>query len=692
MKKFLCVFLALIICFTTCFGGIISVFAESSTYTIADMEGKYKTQGRVVISDNMLMIESSASGIEFKANCSGSVSVNMTATRVSKNGEKGGIYFTVIVDGVVQYADMRIPEDNSAANWISNSTNYPFYMPDTGDYTFEIASNLAEGEHTFEIYTQTQANKGAFGISGVSLNGNLLDAPENNDLYIEVVGDSIAAGQGNIATGGASDSGEDAIHQDATRGWGYLTAKALGADWSIVAQSGITATTGLSWAGAGSSAPSMNEVYPLARYYSDKNTAYSFDRQADVILVCLGTNDIWLYDDANRGYSLTAADLKTSFKGMLTLLREKNSDAKIVWLYGMLTSEANDIITSVVSEMGGADKGYYSLSLPYDGSGGSYHPGLAVQTTYADTITKFIKKDILGEETVWDGSSISLPKGEGTSAKPYLVSTPDELAYVIKTGGGENKHYKFTKDIYLNDIHGIDWKTGAAKNGYVPNSWYMSYQTSAGFQGTIDGDGHTVYGLYVNMAPPSYNVYSSGTALIPSIAENGNVTIANLAIDCAYVNVETSAAAFVAVSPLDSYLTMDSCYAGQRVYLNAASASTIRAYAKNATGAMISNCYSFATENGTTYSGLFGLTWDDNNAVVVSNCYHANGSFAGFDGSEYYMVVTDSYATGNITPLEGVTIIEDINNMQGLDVFESEFKMPTLNKRGAFTATNTYPV
>ena len=688
MKKTLSIILALVICFTTCFGGVITVFADSTTYTISQMEGKYKTQGRTEVKDGMLLIDYSASGIVFKANCSGTVSVDMTATRVASKGGTGGIYFTVIVDGVAQYADMRIPEDNNADNWLSNSTGYPFYMSDVGDYTFEIATNLAEGEHTFEIYSQTQANKGAFGISSITLDGTLLDAPADNDLYIEVVGDSIAAGHGNISNGGAS--GEYSLYTDATRGWGYLTAKALGADWSVIAQSGICATPGLSWSGSGSGAPSMQDVYPFTRYYSDNSTEYTFDRQADIILVCLGTNDVWLYQDESRGYTLTDDDLKAGFKGTLEMIRENNPDAKIVWLYGMLTSAADDIIKSAVSEMGGAEDGYYSLKLPYNGSGGSGHPGLTAQTEYANTITSFIKKDILGEETVWTGATAA-PKGNGTESEPYLISTAEELAYVIYNGGGAGKHYKLTKDIYLNDVHSINWETGEALNGYVPNSWYNDYKVSAAFDGTIDGNGHKVYGLYLDMKPESYGVYNGGTGLIPKIAENSNVTIKNLGVDYAYFNFETSASAFVAAAPAGSYLTMEECYAGEKVTLKAATASSFRAHARSAKGATVTNCYSLAREIGATYSGLFGLTWDDANSVVVSNCYNAYGSIAGFADSEYYMVVSGSYASAENAVLSGVTIITP-ENMQGEDVFTNEAKMPDLNAKYKYTETESYPV
>ena len=173
MKKLLCVFLSVVICFSVCFVGIFDAFAVSNTYKIEELAGKYKTQGRTTVKNGMLMIENSASGMEFTANCEGTVSIEIEATRVSGTTAKHGIYFSVFVDGVMQHSDLRIPTDNNAANWVSNSTNYPFYMSAVGTYTFEIAADLELGTHTFEIYNQTPANRGAFGIASITVDGTV---------------------------------------------------------------------------------------------------------------------------------------------------------------------------------------------------------------------------------------------------------------------------------------------------------------------------------------------------------------------------------------------------------------------------------------------------------------------------------------------------------------------------------------
>ena len=184
-----------------------------------------------------------------------------------------------------------------------------------------------------------------------------------------------------------------------------------------------------------------------------------------------------------------------------------------------------------------------------------------------------------GEDTpsvqIWDGNVAETLTGQGTEAYPYIISNGAELAFVIKTGGGANKYYKLTNDIYLNDINKMDWTTGEPIGDYTPNSWYANHTVTAGFQGTIDGNGYVIYGLYLEGAPSSYIAYHEGTGLIPRLAENSSTTIKNLGVDYTYLHYETSASAFVAVAHAGSYLTMDSCYVGENVILKAATAAAL---------------------------------------------------------------------------------------------------------------------
>lgn len=419
MKTLVAILLAVLMLASVC----VTASAENgTTFTITELEGKYKTQGRTALVGGDLMLEWSASGMIFTADCSGDVKITVNATRLGTEAHQG-IYFTVIVDGKMQYEDMRIPTNNSADFWTSNSTNYPFHITQRGESEFTIAKNLKSGNHTFEIYKQTEAINTTFGIRNVTLNGEITAPPKNNKLYIEVVGDSIAAGLGNISTGGQNAP----LYQDATRSWPYLTAKALSADFSVLAQSGITATDNIGWSGA--SSVTMPDVYPKNMYYSDKRTEYDFARQPDIIVVCLGTNDIWTYEKSG----VTTTTVGNGFRDMLALLREKNPDAKIIWVHGMMTNTADSLITSAVRDMGGSEKGFYTLSLMKDVAGGQGHPSLSAQTVYTNSLVDFIEIEILKtkkppEETVPD-TNIETSSSENSSS-----DEEDTSSVVIVTG------------------------------------------------------------------------------------------------------------------------------------------------------------------------------------------------------------------------------------------------------------------
>ena len=63
--------------------------SAAKTYPITDLNGKYKTQGRTSILNNVLMVDYSASGIEFSAVCEGNVSVTFNASSLTE-GDEGG--------------------------------------------------------------------------------------------------------------------------------------------------------------------------------------------------------------------------------------------------------------------------------------------------------------------------------------------------------------------------------------------------------------------------------------------------------------------------------------------------------------------------------------------------------------------------------------------------------------------------
>lgn len=272
----------------------------------------------------------------------------------------------------------------------------------------------------------------------------------------------------------------------------------------------------------------------------------------------------------------------------------------------------------------------------------------------------------------------------------YEITNGAELAFIIKNGGEANTTYKLTKDIYLNNVDGVNWSTGVPIGDYVPNSWYNSNET---FEGIIDGNGHTVYGLYNNdTRDKKWNMY--GVGLIPCVAFDTSVSITNLGIDKAYISYAHGASAFVGCggssnSDSSTYtnraqITIDRCFAGADVYISGNDAGVFRG-ATRGNDIVISNSYSLATTEGAQFEGLVGgQAWDG--SVTIKNTYNANGSFG--SGSPA-ATVTNSYQS--VAGYYDTNIVAS-DNMTGTDALTIADKMPFVNFGGAFVATDSYPV
>lgn len=127
----------------------------------------------------------------------------------------------------------------------------------------------------------------------------------------------------------------------------------------------------------------------------------------------------------------------------------------------------------------------------------------------------------------WSGYATYM-KGEGTEESPFLISTPNELAYfrkqvaatdgkityylnddtssTAKTKDADDSFYRLVNDIYYNDPNGTEWQNWSetvkpANGGSSVHEWAppgYGDESTRRFQGHFDGDGHTVYGLYIS--------------------------------------------------------------------------------------------------------------------------------------------------------------------------------------------------
>lgn len=314
---------------------------------------KVKIQGRSGPVSSGVSFDWSANTLEFQAACAGSVSLTL------KENASQTLYYTVLVDGKEQKRAHR-----------------------TGSRLF-LAENLPQGDHTFQVVRQTESFYGQATLCAIELTGQLKSRPADRPLYMEFLGDSITVGLGNLCLGLPQPASDYSENQDGTQSYAYLTAQALGADISVLARSGIGAYQG--W---NSGNPALPPMYESISYYRDKTAPWAFSRQADIVVINLGTNDLW------TGGSSSA--LTQAMQDFMRQVRRKNPRAAIVWAAGGIMADYLDEAADAVNRLGGAAKNYYVCPLPCGpNKGGNGHPTVEQHRSMADSLVAFLRQNRL---------------------------------------------------------------------------------------------------------------------------------------------------------------------------------------------------------------------------------------------------------------------------------------------------------
>lgn len=243
------------------------------------------------------------------------------------------------------------------------------------EYTF--ASGLAEGvAHTVRVVKVNSASKGNIELSGIATDGAFVEAPEKPALKFEFYGDSITAGYGVNALAGQVDTVEN---EDGTAAFAYLASEMLGAQASVMSYSGISAVVP-AW-----TQTLMSQTF---RQYAPGVLSAEWDfssYQADVVFVCLGTND---YYGIQQGAG-TNESFVNGFVQFVSDLRAKTPEASIVLCYGMMHKNLDAQFREIVRKCG--DPGVYYLPMDIVESGGyNGHPGRSGQKAGAEQLVGFL--------------------------------------------------------------------------------------------------------------------------------------------------------------------------------------------------------------------------------------------------------------------------------------------------------------
>lgn len=383
---------------------------EMETFEVKDLSGFYKTQGRTHYKNGMPSLAYSASSFEFNAYCEGDIYVTFEVSKINSS-VGNGTYLTVYIDGVKQ----------------SRAVGHLNYAEEE---TAVVAVNLPLGNHNIKIVRSTELEPSLIYVKSISLAGEFTPPPTDKDLLLEFVGGAAVTAQSVLYDKEtAMYDPSSAIYQDATASFAYKTAELLNADISVVARQGIGAVTG--W----QKVP-MLEVYNYLMHAANKTLLYDFNKQPDVIVVELGAADydVLKWNNTNK----TEAEIIEGFYDMLELLREKNPNANIVWVYGFNDTVLKDVIPTVIENSGGASKGFYSVKLTHNNKGGKGLPSEAGHTKAAEELVAFITNNKLHLPKA--PTVTFTPKNEGIyNQTPVITLTASDL----KTN---KMYYKLYKD------------------------------------------------------------------------------------------------------------------------------------------------------------------------------------------------------------------------------------------------------
>jgi len=260
------------------------------------------------------------------------------------------------------------------------------------DSVITVADSLAGGAHYVRITYAIEGYEKNPVIRGFVMpaGSRLVDPQAKGNLKIEFIGNSITCGYGAAAPDGAHGFSYDTENHCLT--YAYLTARALDADFNVVARSGIGMYRNYNGPREGDSIGTMPLEYDRTLLY-DPEHKWDFNRfRPDIVCINLGTNDT-----STDNYDI--ALFEEAYDRFLSHLREVYPDAKIVMLTGpMLQGKPLEDVKGALDRLALKHDGTYRFDMSPQtgdlGMGADGHPSARQHRKMADELTAYIQSII----------------------------------------------------------------------------------------------------------------------------------------------------------------------------------------------------------------------------------------------------------------------------------------------------------
>ena len=115
--------------------------------------------------------------------------------------------------------------------------------------------------------------------------------------------------------------------------------------------------------------------------------------------------------------------------------------------------------------------------------------------------------ELVVESSGWKGEiATSFARGSGSQADPYIIETPEQLAYLANSvNSGNNYYYKYFKQGADIDLGGKQAKDGT----WSGQQWIPIGNSSESFQGHFDGNGYKISNIYINGSQDYQGLFGS---------------------------------------------------------------------------------------------------------------------------------------------------------------------------------------
>ena len=235
----------------------------------------------------------------------------------------------------------------------------------------------------------------------------------------------------------------------------------------------------------------------------------------------------------------------------------------------------------------------------------------------------------------------------------YEITNAGELYWFANKVNSGNTSYKgkLMADIVVNDsVLNADGELNGPDSIY--RAWTPIGTASYYYQGTFDGQNHTISGLYFNNT--SSNNYPSGGQFIGLFGYTYNAKISNVGVTDTYFNGYRYIGGIVGWVYCNTTIT--NCYSAATLSTSRTSDNYLGGIAggiDNYSSNKVTSCYSIGKITGKGYyvGALCGLKYA---SAIFTNCYYADN--CAFDGSNFEQFGFGASSRGISTPdTKGIT-------------------------------------